>query len=401
MISLSNLSDERMRHAKSGQWWEHAGHRALANNSVAYTEKPDVGVFMQEWLSLYESKSGERGIFNREASKKVVASNGRRDPNHEWGTNPCSEIILRPEQFCNLSEVVVRVDDTYESLAEKVEAATILGTWQSTLTEFPQLFGDWEKNTSEERLLGVSLTGILDNKFMGDPDNKALPTRLSDLRKHAVEINKYYAAKLGIEQSTAVTAVKPSGTVSQLVNSASGIHTRHSDYYIRTVRGDNKDPLTQFMKDMGIPNEPCVMRPESTTVFSFPVKSPDGATTRDHLDAVQHFKLWLLYQEHWCEHKPSVTINVREHEWPMIGAMVWEHFDKVSGVSFLPHDGGSYRQAPYQEVTKEVYEEALSKMPSNIDWSNLRNYEVDDNTTGTQEFACTAGVCEVVDLTAR
>jgi len=397
MISLSNLSDDRMRHAKSGQWWETQGQRALANNSVCYSEKPDVETFMREWTSLIESKSGERGIFNRVASQKQAAKNGRRDPNFEFGTNPCSEIILRPYQFCNLTEVVVRATDTVEDLERKVRLATILGTIQSTYTNFPYLRKVWQKNTEEERLLGVSLTGIMDNPLM-TTTNKGLENTLEHLREVAVSTNADWAVRLGIPVSTAITCVKPSGTVSQLVDSASGIHTRHSEYYIRTVRGDNKDPLTQFMIDMGVPSEPCVMKPDTTTVFSFPTKAPEGAITRHGMGAIEQLETWLMYQRHWCEHKPSITVSVKEDEWLDVGAFVYKHFDEMSGVSFLPYDGGSYQQAPYQECDKERYEEVLSTMPKTIDWSKLAEYEAEDNTTGMQSLACSSDGCELVDI---
>jgi ribonucleoside-triphosphate reductase len=397
MISLSNLSDDRMRHAKSGQWWENAGHRALANNSVSYTEKPDMETFMREWLSLVESKSGERGIFNREASKKQAAKFGRRDPNYEFGTNPCSEIILRPYQFCNLTECVVRANDTLKDLERKVKLATILGTIQSTMIKFPYLRKVWQKNTAEERLLGVSMTGIMDNPLMTN-SNKGLEKTLEHLRSIAVATNAEWAELLGIPASASISCVKPSGTVSQLVDSASGIHARHSPYYIRTVRGDNKDPLTQFMIDQGIPNEPCVMKPDSTVVFSFPVKSPEQAVTRNDMTAVEQLELWLTYQRHWCEHKPSVTISVRDAEWMAVGAFVYEHFDEMSGVSFLPHSDHTYQQAPYQDCTKEEYEEMLAKMPSSINWEDLNDYENEDNTVSMQTMACSGDSCEIVDL---
>jgi ribonucleoside-diphosphate reductase alpha chain len=397
MISLSNLSDDRMRHAKSGQWWETAGHRALANNSVSYTEKPDMETFMREWLSLVESKSGERGIFNREASKKQAAKFGRRDPNYEFGTNPCSEIILRPNQFCNLTECVVRATDTIEDLERKVKLATILGTIQSTMIKFPYLRKVWQNNTAEERLLGVSMTGIMDNPLMTNK-NKGLEKTLEHLRSVAVATNAEWAELLGIPASASISCVKPSGTVSQLVDSASGIHARHSPYYIRTVRGDSKDPLTQFMIDQGIPNEPCVMKPDSTVVFSFPVKSPEKAVTRNDMTAVEQLELWLTYQRHWCEHKPSVTISVRDSEWLSVGAFVFKHFDEMSGVSFLPHSDHTYQQAPYQDCTKEEYEEMLAKMPSSIDWSDLSDYESEDNTVSMQTMACSGDSCEIVDL---
>jgi ribonucleoside-triphosphate reductase len=398
MISLSNLSDDRMRHAKSGQWWETAAHRALANNSVSYTEKPDMETFMREWQALVESKSGERGVFNRQASKVQAAKNGRRDPDYEFGTNPCSEIILRPYQFCNLTEVVVRATDSIESLEGKVRIATILGTIQSAYTKFPYLRKVWSKNTEEERLLGVSLTGIMDNPLMTH-ENMGLEKTLAHLRSVAISTNAEWADRLGIPVSAAITCVKPSGTVSQLVDSASGIHARHSPYYIRTVRGDNKDPLTQLMKDQGIPNEPCVMKGDTTTVFSFPQKSPAGAVTRNDMTAIEQLNLWLTYQRHWCEHKPSVTISVRDSEWMHVGAFVYEHFDEMSGVSFLPHSDHTYQQAPYQDCTKEDYEVLLSSMPEKIDWSKLSDYEQEDNTVAMQTMACTGDVCEVVDLT--
>ncbi len=398
MISLSNLSDDRMRNAKSGNWWEHQGHRALSNNSVAYTEKPDMETFMREWLSLVESKSGERGIFSRVAAKKQAAKNGRRDTGFEFGCNPCSEIILRPYEFCNLSEIVVRATDTYEDLERKVKIATIIGTVQSTLTNFPYLRKIWQKNTEEERLLGVSLTGIMDNKLLTHA-NAGLEATLERLRDVAVATNAEWAERLGIPVSTAITCVKPSGTVSQLVDSASGIHARHSAHYIRTVRGDNKDPLTQFMKDQGIPSEPCVMKPDSTTVFSFPQKSPEGAITRNDMTALEQLELWLTYQRHWCEHKPSVTITVRDNEWMEVGAWVFKHFDEVSGVSFLPHSDHSYQQAPYQECSKHDYETLLSVMPDRIDWARLSEYETEDTSKGTSTFACAGGSCEMVDLT--
>jgi len=398
MISLSNLSDDRMRHAKSGNWWEGQGQRALANNSVAYTEKPDMETFMREWLSLVESKSGERGIFSRPASKKQANKSGRRNADYDFGTNPCSEIILRPYQFCNLTEVVVRATDTLEDLERKVTLATILGTIQSTYTHFPYLRKIWQKNTEEERLLGVSLTGIMDNKLLG-PTNAGLDKTLKRIKDVAVATNAEWAERLGIPASAAITCVKPSGTVSQLVDSASGIHARHSAYYIRTVRGDNKDPLTQFMKDQGIPNEPCVMKPETTTVFSFPQKSPQGAITRNDMTAIEQLSLWLTYQRSWCEHKPSVTVTVRDHEWLEVGAWVYKYFDEVSGVSFLPHSDHTYQQAPYQDCSEREYIDALALMPERIDWTKLSDYEKEDMTKSSQTFACSSGVCEIVDLT--
>ena len=397
MISLSNLSDDRMRHAKSGNWWELNGQRALANNSVSYTEKPDSMSFMREWVSLMESGSGERGVFNREASKKQAAKNGRRNADYEFGTNPCSEIILRPNQFCNLTEVVIRANDTLDDLTRKVRLATILGTIQSTYTHFPYLRKMWTDNTSEERLLGVSLTGIMDNPLM-TLKNAGLDKTLQHLKEVAVETNKEWAEKLGIPVSTAITCVKPSGTVSQVVDSASGIHARHSPYYIRTVRGDNKDPLTQFMMDQGIPNEPDVMKPDATTVFSFPMRSPMGAVHTADTTALEQLEMWLMYQRHWCEHKPSVTINVKSEEWFAVGAFVYEHFDEMSGVSFLPFNEHTYQQAPYQECAATDYHILLDQMPRSIDWNKLSEYEQEDNTSGMQTMACTGDVCEMVDI---
>jgi ribonucleoside-triphosphate reductase (thioredoxin) len=398
MISLSNLSDDRMRHAKSGQWWETAAHRALANNSVSYTEKPDVETFMREWTALVESKSGERGVFNREASKKQASKYSRRDSNWDFGTNPCSEIILRPYQFCNLTECVVRASDSIEDLERKVKLATILGTIQSTFTKFPYLRKVWQNNTEEERLLGVSLTGIMDNPLTTSA-NAGLEKTLEHLRDIAVATNAEWADRLGIPHSASITCVKPSGTVSQLVDSASGIHARHSPFYIRTVRGDNKDPLTQFMKDQGIPYEPCVFKGDTTTVFSFPQRSPENAVTRNDMTAIEQLEMWLTYQRSWCEHKPSVTISVRDSEWLDVGAFVYKHFDEMSGVSFLPHSDHTYQQAPYQDCTQEQYEEMLAKMPPRIDWTKLSEYEQEDNTAAMQTLACSGDSCEIVDIT--
>jgi|TARA_R110000744_G_scaffold151936_5_gene265743 ribonucleoside-triphosphate reductase len=397
LISLSNLSDQRVRAAKSGAWWETNPERALANNSVAYTEKPDAGIFMKEWLSLYESKSGERGIFSRASAQEKAAENGRRDASWDFGTNPCSEIILRPNQFCNLTEIVVRSTDSMASLTRKVQIATLLGTIQSTFTNFGYLRKRWQDNTEEERLLGVSLTGIMDSPMLNGKE-KGLEKRLQTLRGVAVEANKYWADKFGINQSTAITCVKPSGTVSQLVDSASGIHARHNPYYIRTVRGDNKDPLTEFLIDSGIPNEPDVMKPEHTTVFSFPMKAPKGSVCRDDMTAIEQLELWKIYAQHWCEHKPSVTISVKEEEWVPVGAWCWENFSYLSGVSFLPFSDHTYQQAPYQDIDKATYEKLTKKMPSSIEWQKLQDFEKEDNTKGSQELACTAGVCELVDI---
>jgi len=393
MISLSDLSDDRMRHAKAGQWWEREGQRALANNSACYNDKPTVGEFMSEWLALYQSYSGERGIFSRQAAKSTVAKRGRRDSTYEFGTNPCSEIILRPYQFCNLTEVVARKHDDDNALQRKVRLASILGTFQSTLTDFPYLRKVWQKNTEEERLLGVSITGILDCPLLNDINDEGLSSRLDALREASVVTNKEFADELGIPQSAAITCVKPSGTVSQLVDSASGIHARHSEFYIRRVRNDNKDPITQFLKDQGIPNEADVMKPHDTTVFSFPMKAPEGCITRDELDSFTHLKLWLTYQRHWCEHKPSVTVYVKEADWPEVGAWVWKNFDEISGISFLPWDGGSYKQAPYEEITEDMYGLLMTGMPKTIDWESFVEY--DDNVEGAQQLACVAGVCEI------
>jgi len=397
MISLSNMSDDKMRHAKSGAWWDNNPQRALANNSVAYTDKPDSLSFMREWTALVESGSGERGIFNREASKNQAAKNGRRDADYEFGTHPCSEIILRPNQFCNLTEIVVRSTDDVTSLAKKVRIATILGTIQSTYTKFPYLRKIWQKNTEEERLLGVSLTGIMDNPLM-TTENEGLSKTLEHLKSISVATNAEWAKLLDIPVAAAISCVKPSGTVSQLVDSASGIHARHSAYYIRTVRGDNKDPLTQFMKDQGVPSQPDVMKPDQTTVFSFPMKSPDGAVVTADMSAIQQLDMWLAYQRSWCEHKPSVTINVKNAEWFEVGAFVHKHFDEMSGVSFLPFNEHTYQQAPYQDCSRTDYKTLLSCMPKDIDWTLLSNYEKEDNTAGSQTLACSGDSCEIVDL---
>ena len=394
LISLSNLSDDRMRVAKSGQWWEDNGQRALANNSACYTEKPEIGIFMDEWKSLYDSKSGERGIFNRQSAKEQAGRNGRRDNDWDFGTNPCSEIILRSKQFCNLSEVVIRATDDMKTLKEKVKFATILGTFQSTLVNFKYLTRDWAKNTEEERLLGVSLTGIMDNTLTNGKE-PGLDKRLDELRKVAIATNAEWADKIGINQSVSITCVKPSGTVSQLVDSASGIHARHNPYYIRTVRADKKDPLAMYMRDAGFPCEDDVMKPDHTYVFSFPMKAPENAVMRQDMTAIEQLELWLVYQKHWCEHKPSVTISVKEDEWFEVGAWVYKHFDWMSGVSFLPYSEHVYKQAPYQDCDSVVYQRELDKMPKNIDWTKLSAYETTDMTEGAQELACVAGGCEI------
>ena len=394
MISLSDLNNEEMRHAKHGSWWDVEPQRGLSNNSATYLGRPGVGEFLREWQSLYDSKSGERGIFNRQASVRQAARSGRRKIDVDFGTNPCSEIILRPYQFCNLTEVVVRPDDDLGTLERKVRLATTLGTFQSTLTEFKYLRNIWRRNTEEERLLGVSLTGILDHPTLGRTGEGCV--WLKRLREVAIDTNKELAEKLGIQQSVAITCVKPSGTVSQLVDSASGIHPRHSPYYVRTVRGDAKDPLTQFLKDQRVPWEPDHTSPNNTVVFSFPQRAPDGATTRETVTAIEHLEIWKNIQEHWCEHKPSITVNVREGEWIGVSSWVWDNFDILSGVAFLPYSEHTYRQAPYQECTEDEYNEFLKRMPGQIDWELLSQYEHDDNTTGSQEYACSAGFCEIL-----
>ena len=389
LISLSNLTDKRMRDAKSGAWYNDYPYRGLANNSVAYTERPDSETFMEEWLALVKSKSGERGIFNRVASQSQAGKWGRRDTTLSYGTNPCSEIILRDKQFCNLTEVVVRGNDTEATLANKVSLATILGTIQSTLTSFQFLSEEWKKNTEEERLLGVSLTGIMDCKLTNKPD----PAMLERLRDVSRQTNAQLSEVLGIPPSASITCVKPSGTVSQLVDSASGIHARHNAYYIRRVRIDKKDPVYTFLKEKGIPVEDEVFRPDSTAVFSFPVKAPKNAITRNDMTAIEQLNLWLIYQRHWCEHKPSVTITVTDSEWPEVGAWVWKYFDEVSGISFLPHSNHTYQQAPYEDINEEQYKELASKMPGDINWQEL--IERDDNTEGSQTLACVGGSCEI------
>jgi ribonucleoside-diphosphate reductase alpha chain len=398
LISLSNLGDDRMRHAKMGDWYVTNPQRSYANNSVCYTSGMDTGSFLREWSSLYDSKSGERGIFNRKAAQNQAAKYGRRDVDVEYGTNPCSEIILRPKQFCNLSEVVVRHDDTIKTLLKKVELATILGTVQSCFTDFKGLGRNWKRNTEEERLLGVSLTGILDNHMLSNSKDSNLPRILNTLREHAVSVNKKYAELFGIEESAAITCVKPSGTVSQLVDAASGIHPRHSKYYVRTVRADRKDPLTAFMAESGVPFTDEIHNPENVVVFSFPIKSPDGAITREDMTAVEHLELWKIYADHWCEHKPSITVSVREDEWMEVGAFVYRHFDTMSGVSFLPMSDHIYAQAPYTECTESEYLLLLEKMPRDVNWSDLAEYENDDSTHGSQMLNCTGDYCEVVDI---
>jgi ribonucleoside-diphosphate reductase alpha chain len=397
LISLSNLDDFEMAKAKNGQWWEVNGQRALANNSAVYNSKPNTAQFLREWRNLYDSKSGERGIYNMESVRKHVDSFGRRDSSKISGTNPCGEILLRSNEFCNLTEVVISADDTEKELLEKIRLATILGTWQSTLTNFKYLRKTWKDNCEEERLLGVSLTGIYGNKLTSTAGDK-LKELLIRLREHSVESNKLEAEKIGINQSVSITCVKPSGTVSQLTGVSSGIHPWYSEYYIRSVRGDNKDPLTQFLKDSGVPYEADVMKPDQTTVFYFPQKAPKNATITKDLTAIDHLEMWKIYRTYWTEHNPSVTVNVHEDEWMRVGAWVFDNFDSIGGVSFLPSSEHSYKQAPYQEITKEEYEEAVKKMPESIRWDMMTIYETEDGTTGSQELSCVAGVCEIVDI---
>jgi ribonucleoside-diphosphate reductase alpha chain len=398
LISLSNLDDFEMAKAKSGQWWEGNGQRALANNSAVYNSKPNTAQFLREWRNLYESKSGERGIYNIDSVRKHIDKFGRRDSSLVGGTNPCGEILLRPNEFCNLTEVVIEASDTKETLLEKVRLATILGTWQSTLTNFKYIRKTWKDNCEEERLLGVSLTGIYGNKITAT-NGKALEALLDEMRDLSVSVNDKEAKSLNINPSVSITCVKPSGTVSQLTGVSSGIHPWYSEYYIRSVRADNKDPLTQFLKDSGIPFEPDVMKPEATTVFYFPIKAPKNAILTKDLTAIDHLEMWKTYRTHWTEHNPSVTINVEEDEWMRVGAWVFDNFDSIGGVSFLPAVEHSYKQAPYQEVSKEEYESWISKMPDSIRWDMLSLYETTDGTTGSQELSCVAGACEIVDIT--
>jgi ribonucleoside-diphosphate reductase alpha chain len=402
MISLSNINDIEMAGAKSGNWWEGNPQRALSNNSVAYSRKPEMAQFITEWKNLYDSKSGERGIYNVAAAQKQASKYGRRDSEIHYGTNPCSEIILRPYQFCNLSEVVIREDDTAESVGKKVRLATILGTWQSTLTDFKYLRKIWKDNTEEERLLGVSLTGQFGNKFFSGKENiEKLEETLNRMREYAREINKDESGKIGIQESAAITCVKPSGTVSQLVGVSSGMHPWHSKHYIRTVRGSKTDPISIFLKEIGIPVEDDVMKPTDTYVFSFPIKAPENAIVKNDLNAIDHLNTWLVYQRAWCEHKPSITVSVKEEEWMEVGSWVYKNFDDVSGISFLPSSDHSYKQAPYQEVTKEEYEDLLSKMPKSIRWEDLSFYETEDGTSTNATLACSSdGNCELVDISA-
>jgi len=395
LISLSNLSDQRMAKAKSGKWWEDEGQRALANNSVAYTEKPDFSAFLSEMQTMYESRAGERGIFSRVAAQKIAARNGRRDADQDFGTNPCSEIILRSNQLCNLSEIVVRENDTLATLKKKCRIAAIIGTLQATLTDFRYVRNIWKRNTEEEALLGVSMTGIMDHKILGDDSSDVLHRWLEEVRDVAIDVNKEWAEKLGINQSTAITAVKPSGTVSQLVDSASGIHPRFSSHYLRRVRSDKKDPLAIFMQDKGFPVEQCVAS-DATSIFSFPVKAPEASATVKQVGALQQLRLWKAFQNHWCEHKPSITVYYTDSEFLQVAQWIWDNFDICSGISLLPVSDHVYQQAPYENITPEMYKEALDNMPANIDWEDLRAFETEDNTTGSQELACVGGACEIV-----
>ena len=387
-ISLSNHSDERMRNAKMGNWFMENPQRALANNSICYTERPDVGAFMREWSAIYESRSGERGIFNRRACQAMAPE--RRDKDWDFGTNPCSEIVLRSKQFCNLSEVVARYNDTMETLKTKIEAATMLGTVQASLTDFRYLGAQWKKNCEEEALLGVSITGIFDCPAL----LKASPKQLEELRDHAVKTNEIFAKEIGINPSASVTCVKPSGTVSQLVDSSSGIHPRHARYYIRRVRNDKKDPLSQKLIDSGIEylEDPYN---KDAWVFEFPMKAT-GSKTRHDVSAMEQLELWKRFALHYCEHKPSMTCYVKENEWPTVGSWIWENFDIVNGISFLPSadEGHVYQAAPYQDMCSADYSKWNKKYGKiELTWDDLKE-QVDD-TTGSQEYACVAGACEI------
>lgn len=394
-ISLSDLSDIEMRHCKSGNWWEKDVQRALSNNSAVYEVKPDIGQFMEEWISLYRSGSGERGIFNRYAAKRYIAKIGRRDADHKFGTNPCSELFLRSAQFCNLTSVQIRPNDDVDSLKKKVRIATIMGTLQSSLTDFRYLRKIWKRNCEEERLLGVSLSGICDHAFMSDAKSDRLPQILTQLKDYAIEVNKEWADKIGINPSVAVTCIKPEGSVSQVCDTASGIHPRFSQYYVRTVRCDKKDPLAKMMQDVGFPVEDDVTKPLSTCIFSFPEKSPTASRLRDDMTAIEQLELWLIYKKYWAEHTVSITVYVRENEWIEVADWVYKHFDEISGISFLPHTDHSYRQAPYQAITEKEYYEWLDRMPKNVDWSLLSKYELEDQTTSARELSCTGGACEM------
>lgn len=395
LISLSDLDDREMAKAKSGAWWETSGHRALSNNSAVYTAKPSMGRYMEEWSSLYDSHSGERGICNREAMDKIATTAGRESCN--WGTNPCSEIILRPKQFCNLTEVVIRPYDNKTSLKRKVRQAAILGTIQSACTRFTYLDADWKKNCEDERLLGISFTGIYDSKLMSDPTS-GLAILLDELRTIAKETNREWADKLGISYAKSLTCCKPSGTTSCVAGTSSGIHPRYSDYYIRRVRIDTDNPLCVFMKDNGLPNEIDLHHPDTTTIFAFPTKAPENSYTYKNYNPIDHLELWMHYQKHWCDHKPSVTINYTDDSFMDIGQWVFNNWDWVSGISFLPHTDHVYEQAPFEEISEEAYLESIKQVPNDIDWSRLSSYEVEDTTVNSHSLACTGGACELVDL---
>ena len=394
LISLSNPSDDRLRGAKSGNFGLLHSERYLANNSACYTEKPEFGFFLKEMVALHESYSGERGVFSRVAAQKIAARNGRRESEHDFGTNPCSEIILRPNQFCNLTEVVIRAEDTLETLCEKVKIATILGTLQSTLTDFRYLRKIWQTNTEEEALLGVSLTGIMDHEVLSSSELNKTKRWLTTMKEVAIETNKEWAKKLGVNPSAAITCVKPSGTVSQLVNSASGIHPRFAPHYLRTVRADIKDPLSEYMVSSGFPHEISV-ESDSTLVFGFPVAAPVGAVCTAEVGAMEQLRLWKIYQDYWCEHKPSITVYYKDNEFLQVAAWMWENFDVMSGISLLPFDGGVYQQAPYQEITQDKYNELSGEMPV-FNWEEQASFEHNsDSTLGSQELACAGGSCEL------
>lgn len=399
LISLSNLSDDRMRNAKNGQWWIENGQRALANNSAVYTEKPEVVQFLREWTALVESRSGERGIFNRQGAIAQVKRNQRRKTEgFSVGTNPCGEILLRGNaggagggEFCNLSEIVIRPEDNLNALKKKARIATILGTLQSTYTNFRYLRSGWRKNCEEERLLGVSLTGIMDHPLLSKVCNETA-SLLNDLRDYVIEINKQWADKLGINQAAATTCVKPSGSVSALVDSSSGIHPRYSQYVLRTVRNDKKDPLGAFLKDCGVRCEPDVTKPNDVDVFYFPLKSPGTSKTRSEVSAIEQLEIYKQYRLNWAEHTISCTVYVKESEWLEVAAWVYKNFDLIVGISFLPYTDHIYQQAPFNEISQQEYEKAMLEMPK-IRWHDFQ--EKEDQTKGSHELACTAGVCEL------
>ncbi len=397
LISLSDVSNYEMAKAKSGSWWENNGQRALANNSAIYDYKPTPELFLREWGNLIESQSGERGLFNREGVRNAAPARRRGDL--LVGTNPCGEIALRNMGLCNLTDVVIKPHDTEADIRHKVRIAAIIGTWQSTLTEFPYVRPGWRENAEDERLLGVGLTGIYGNRLFNNPNDPRLSQRLDSLRNSAVQMNARWAETLGINPAAAVTTIKPSGTVSQLTGVASGIHPLYAPYYIRTVRGANTDPLVQLMKDSGVPHEPDVMAPDKTTVFSFPIAAPKHAVTRTDVSALDHLALYKVYREHWAEHTVSITVNVKPEEWVAVAAWVYENWNSLAGVSFLPYSEHTYQQAPYTEVSADEYEAAVAKMPKSVRFEDLAFYEREDGTTGARELACSSDTgCEVVDL---